>query len=319
VTSLEILLSHTVFASPPQDGDAIREEIGERLPDADLRVAHTPPESRERIATADVVVTASLSTDLLDRAESLQWVQAVSSGVDAYPRDRLREAGVVLTNAAGIHGEPIAEQVLGYLLTFERRLHRARDRQSRRTWQRYEVGELRGKTLGLVGVGAVGTRLAEIVQPFDVEVLGVKRHPETVPPVVDEVVGPDRLYDVLTRVDYLVVACPLTAETRGMLGHDELGALPSSAVLVNIARGEIVDQAALVAQLRSRGIRGAALDVAEEEPLPADSPLWDLPNAVVTPHVAGASPREAERLADLFAENYAAFVDDPDAMPSRVL
>jgi phosphoglycerate dehydrogenase-like enzyme len=104
-----------------------------------------------------------------------------------------------------------------------------------------------------------------------------------------------------------------------MLGHDELGALPSSAVLVNIARGEIVDQAALVAQLRSRGIRGAALDVAEEEPLPADSPLWDLPNAVVTPHVAGASPREAERLADLFAENYAAFVDDPDAMPSRVL
>ena len=316
----EVLLLHTIFASAPQDAGSIRAAFVDRLPDTAFNVARTPPESRKLIPTADIVVTTSLPTDLLDRADALQWVQAVSSGVDAYPLERLREANIALTNAAGIHGEPIAEQVLGYLLTFERCLHRARDQQFRRTWQRYEVGELRGKTLGVIGVGAVGTRLAEIVEPFDMEILGVTRNPEQAPTLFDEVVGPDQRFDILPRVDYLVVACPLTDETRGMLGHDELGAMQSSAVLVNIARGEVVDQAALEARLRSRALRGAALDVFEDEPLPADSSLWTLPNVIVTPHMAGTSPREAGRLADLFAENYAAFTrGDSDAMPTRVL
>ncbi len=318
--SLTTLLSHTLFASPPQDAEAIQHEIASQVPETDLTVARTPVDSRRLIPTADVLVTASLSVDLLDRADTLQWVQAVSSGVDAYPLERLREAGIVLTNGAGIHGEPIAEQILGYLLMFERRLHTARDQQSRRTWQRYQVGELHGKTLGVIGVGAVGTRLAEVLEPFSMDVIGVRRQHKRVPSGFDDVVSSDELFDVLPRVDYLVLACPLTDETRGMIGHEELGIMDSSAVLINIARGSVVDQDALVGQLQSRGLRGAALDVFKDEPLPPDSTLWQLPNVLVTPHMAGSSPREAPRIAELFAENFAAFSrDDADGMPSRVL
>lgn len=187
--SLTTLLSHTLFASPPQDAEAIQHEIQRRVPETELTVARTPADSRRLIPTADILVTASLSVDLLDRAEDLQWVQAVSSGVDAYPLDRLREAGIVLTNGAGIHGEPIAEQILGYLFTFERRLHTARDQQSRQTWQRYQVGELHGKTLGVIGVGAVGKRLAEVLEPFSMEVIGMRRQTENVPPGFYDVVS----------------------------------------------------------------------------------------------------------------------------------
>ena len=301
------LLSHTLFGSVPQDATGIEGAIRNRIPEIDLQIARTPLETREMISSADILMTAGLSEDVLDATNALRWVQAVSSGVDFYPRDRLKEANITLTNAAGIHGEPIAEQVLGYLLTFERQLHVARDQQSQRRWQRYEVGELRGKTLGLIGAGAVGTRLVEMLEPFEMEILVLRQRPDMVLPGVAEVVGPDRLYDLLARVDYLVIACPLTTTTSGMLGHEELGALDASAVLINIARGAIVDQRALVAQLQSRGLRGAALDVFEDEPLAPDSPLWDLPNVLITPHMAGTSPNEAPRLAELFAENYAAF------------
>ena len=309
MTAPTVLVSHTVDAASWSDVEAFRAELEARLPDLDLRVADTPPETRELAREAEILLATYVSTDLLDGAPDLKWIQALSSGVDFLDLEAIEEQGVALTNAAGVHAEPIAEQVMGYLLTFERGLHTGIRQQEQGVWQRYSGGELRGKSLGVVGLGAIGTRVAEYAGAFGMTVVGTKRDPSTAPEAVDEVHGPDGLFDVLDGADYVLLSCPLTPETRGLVGRRELGTMDGEAVLVNVARGEVVDQDALVYALQQGGIRGAALDVFEEEPLPGESPLWDLPNVVVTPHMAGSTPYKFERIADIFAENYEAFVD----------
>ena len=318
-TGPEVLLSHTVDASHWASTDELRESIERAVPDVDLRVARTPPESAELLGSAEVVLAAFLPSSFLD-APNLRWVQALSAGVDFFDLEALEERGIVLTTAAGVHAEPVAEQVLGYLLLFERRIHLGIRQQSRNVWERYEGGEIRGKTLGIIGLGAIGQRVASYGKAFDMTVIGTKAHPETAPDAVDEAFAPDGLFEVLKRSDYLVVACPLTEETRGLLGTRELSAMKSEAVLVNVARGEIVDEEALAYVLQQDVIRGAALDVFSEEPFPDDSPLWNLSNVVMTPHMAGSTPVKSDRLADLFATNLAAYAnDEPDAFVNRVV
>ena len=304
-----VLVSHTVDAGYWSDVDDFRTEIEARVPEVDLRVARTPSETRDLASEADALLATYVSTDLLDAAPGLRWIQALSSGVDFLDLEAIEARGVALTNAAGVHAEPIAEQVLGYLLTFERGIHTGIRQQEEGVWQRYSGGEIRGKTLGIVGLGAIGSRAAEYAGAFGMTVVGTKRDPETVPEAVDEVYPPDGLFEVLGRSDYVVLSCPLTPETRGLVGREELGAMQGNAVLVNVARGAVVDEDALVYALQQGGIRGAALDVFEEEPLPPESPLWDLPNVVVTPHMAGSTPHKFERIAGIFAANYEAFAD----------
>ncbi|MFB6161235.1 MAG: D-2-hydroxyacid dehydrogenase [Haloferacaceae archaeon] len=320
----EVLVLHTVDASHWTSADDLVDALAERLPDLDVRVARTPPESRALVGDADVVLAAHLPDDLLAAADRLDWVQALSAGVDMFDRDALCERGVVLTSAAGVHAEPIAEQVLGYLLVFERGIHTGLRQQARGVWRRYEGGEIRGKTLGIVGLGSIGGRVASYGDAFGMTVVGTKRDPSSAPEAVDEAVDealpPDGLFEVIERADYLVVACPLTEETRGLLGWDELTAMRDDAVLVNVARGEVVDEEALAYVCQQGAIRGAALDVFAEEPLPADSRLWDLPNVVVTPHMAGSTPHKSARVAETFATNYRAYVgDDPDGYVNRVV
>ena len=313
----EILIPHYVSDSAR---DALREGIRDRLPDADLTTATTPPETDDRLPSAEVVVTGPFPTEKLDAAEELRWIQAMSAGVDRYDLDAFEDRDVALTNASGIHAEPIGEQVLGYMLVFARNIHEGIAQQRRGVWENYGGHELRGGTVGIVGVGEIGGRVAELASAFGMEVLGTKRTPETAPDAVDEAFGPDGLYEVLSRSDYAVLACPLTDETEGLIGEDELRTMSSSSVLVNIARGEVVEEDALTAALQQGGIRGAALDVFDEEPLPADSPLWDLSNVVATPHMAGSTPHYYERCADIFAENYRRFVEDgPESLTNRVV
>jgi phosphoglycerate dehydrogenase-like enzyme len=311
-----VLIGHDV--SPERTAE-FRDAVGDRVP-ADALVATTAPDqTRDRLPDADAAVAFRFPSERLEVADRLRWIQALSAGVDHYDRDALVDRGIALTNASGVHAEPLAEQVLGYLLTFERNLHEFARNQHRGVWQRNGGGELRDRTVGIVGVGAIGTRVAELASAFDSTVLGTKRDPTDVPSVLDGVYGPDGLWELLERADYLVVACPLTDETRGLIGTDQLRVLSEDAVVVNIARGEIIDQDALVAALQARTIRGAALDVFEDEPLPSDSPLWDLPNAVVTPHVGGSTPHYLERCADLFVENYERFrAGDLEGLRNRV-
>ena len=290
----------------------LKTEIEAQIPELTVRVARTPAETEALIPAARMLLTFRLPGALLDRAENLALVQALSAGVDSYDLDRLREEGIVLTSASGSHAEPIGEQVLGYMLLFERDLLGGLDRKRRGVWERYSAGELLGKTLGVVGVGAIGTRIAELGRAVGMTVVGTKRDLDDVPEAVDEIFPPEDLHTVLQRSDYVVLSCPLTDATRALIGAEELGVLGTDAVLINVARGGVVDQDALVTALQQRRIRGAALDVFEEEPLPSSSALWDLSNVIVTPHMAGVSPAYHARKARIFVQNYRAFVDGSD-------
>lgn len=295
-------------------------ELADRLGEDVVVTTDTPAETLDTAADAEILVADRYDAAVFDAAESLRWVQATSAGVDDYDLDALRERDVLLTNASGVHAEPIAEQVLGYLLTFARNIYKGIQQQQAGVWENYGGHELRDATVGVVGLGAIGGRVAEHCAALGVDVVGTKRDPETAPDAVDEVYGPDDLHAMLARADYLVLACPLTEETRGVVGREELDVLPEQAVLVNVARGEIVDQDALAEALQNRRIRGAALDVFEEEPLPQDSPLWGLSRAVVTPHMAGSTPHYYERLAAIAARNYERFrAGEYDTLENRIV
>jgi len=318
--SPEVLLLHTVESSPWANQSEIRAEIEATVPGIDLRVAGTPPESEAMIETAEIVIASFFPSGLLEAASDLRWVQALSSGVDFYDFDTLRERDVALTNAAGIHAEPIAEQVLGYMLTFERKIHTGIRQQERNVWERYQADEIRGKTLGIVGLGAIGSQIATYAKTFGMNVVGTKRDPDTAPDAVDEAYPPSGIFDVLSRSEYVVLACPLTDDTRELIGHKELGAMQSDAILINIARGEIVDEDALIYALQQNIIGGAALDVFEDEPYTSDSPLWDLSNVIMTPHMAGSTPHKSKRIATLFAEHYELYLDGRlGELPNRVV
>ncbi|MFC6786378.1 D-2-hydroxyacid dehydrogenase [Halobaculum halobium] len=313
-----LLLAHTV--GPGRGADLRERLLDEGLPADRVVAAATPAETDAHVADADGIVVGRLPEGLLDRADSLRWVQVLSSGTDYLPTEDLADRGVALTNSAGVHAEPIGEQVLGYMLSFERDLHALARQQAESRWERREGGELRGKTVGIVGVGAIGTRVAELASAFGMEVWGVKRDLDTMPDAVDEARPPDALHETCLAADYLVLACPLTDETSGLIGGDELRLLGDAGVLVNVARGGVCDQDALVGALRSHLIGGAALDVFEEEPLPADSRLWDLSNVIVTPHMAGSTPHKQKRWAEIIAENSRALADgDIDGLRNRVV
>jgi len=288
-----------------ESGPDLVEAIHARDPDVPIDIATSEAETLAALEDAAVLLTYEVEEVWLDRAPNLEWIQILSAGVDHVDLDAVADAGVRLTNGSGVHAEPIAQQVLCYLFLFERRVLGALRRQSRREWERHEGEELADKTVGIVGVGAIGNRVAERANQFGAVTIGTKRDPRTGAEAVDECFGPDGLEEVLARSDYLVIACPLTEETRGMIGETALAAMDDDAVLVNIARGEIVDESALADELAADGLRGAALDAFAEEPLPEESPLWGMENVVVTPHTGGSSQFLEERLAELIVENYA--------------
>ncbi|SFK78662.1 Phosphoglycerate dehydrogenase [Halogranum rubrum] len=315
--SPRLLIPHTV---PPERTEELLAALSGPIRSDDVLVAETPTETVEYAEDVAGIVTGTLDDDLLAAATNLRWVHALSAGVDHYDHDALRERDVVLTNSSGIHAEPIAEQVLCYLLMFERGIVQGTRQQARGVWERFEGGELRGKTVGVVGVGAIGTRVAELCSVLGMTVLGTKRDTSESPDAVDDLFAADDYHEVLRRADYVVLACPLTDETAGLLGNEEFRLMHSDTVLVNIARGGVVDESALTRALQHHSIRGAALDVFEEEPLPADSPLWDLSNVVVTPHMAGSTPKKPERWRDIIVQNYEALAaGDVDGMVNRVL
>lgn len=318
--SRSALLHHSLWGTHWMDAEEFAGAVRERVPDLHLEVARTPAESVAAIPDADILLSSFVKPPLLDRAVSLEWIQALSAGVDALDTADLQDRDLLLTSAAGAHAQPIAEQVLGYMLTFERRLDDAVEMRQAGSWERFTGGELRGKTLGIVGLGAIGRRTAEFADAIGMTVFGTKRDTDVVVDGVERIHPPDELDAVLVESDYLLVACPLTDQTRGLIGRTELGVLPESAVLINVARGEVVDEAALTTALQQRVIRAAALDVFAEEPLPAESPLWDLSNVILTPHNGGASPHLPGRTAEIFAENYEAFVaGELGGMRNRVI
>ncbi|MFP9062597.1 D-2-hydroxyacid dehydrogenase [Natrialbaceae archaeon A-chndr2] len=278
--------------------------LAERLPEHEVRHAPTPQAERELVERAPVVTGVRIDEALLERAENLELFACSFAGTDHLPMEAFRDRGVIVTNAGGIHAPGIAEQALGNMLVFARRLHEGWRRKQNREWRHFQSFELTGSTVTVVGLGSIGTELVARLEGFSVETIGVRYSPEKGGPT-DEVIGfdEDAIHDALARTDYLVIACPLTDTTRGLFGEDEFATLPPDAVVVNTARGPILDTEALVAAIQSNEIRGAALDVTDPEPLPADHPLWGFENVLITPHTGGHTPKHWDRLADIVAKN----------------
>jgi D-2-hydroxyacid dehydrogenase (NADP+) len=287
---------------------------GSRLRDRreDLSVERPVDEAafREVVASADVLLLSNATWDdaYLGGLAPGTWIQSMSAGNDRVPLDALRDRGVTFARGT-VHGSAVAEHALALALALLRGVPAFRDRQHEHAWDRSlgtELGSLAGRTLTVVGLGAVGEAVVQRALAFEADVVGVTRRPNAYEGRLagEAVHPPEALLDVLERTDVLVLACPLTDETCGLIDTEALDALPETAVLVNVARGPVVEEAALVAAIRGDAIAGAGLDVFDEEPLPEDSPLWDLEEVVVTPHVAVHSRWYADRVVERFLESY---------------
>jgi D-2-hydroxyacid dehydrogenase (NADP+) len=268
-------------------------------------VAHfevrTLEELERRAHEADVLVVSGLWRDtLLTRAPKLRFVQSFSAGTDQYDKALFVKHGVRLANAQGANERAVAEHAIALILALTRQLHQARDNQRARRW-RGMIGdrglreqELGGKTLVIVGLGRIGMRLAALAGAFDMRVIGVRRTARQEPGIADEVVA---------RADIVALTCPLTPETEGLIGASALTAVKPGALLINVARGKVIDEAALLTALADGRVRAAALDCFPEEPLPAQSAFWALPNVLITPHTAGETGRYEENVVDILVDN----------------
>ena len=286
---------------------SVEERHLDRIREVDPRVRVTAVDRQRGIELAPsaeiMVVGWNVPEDVVRRANKLRWIQSVGAGVDSLIVPEIMSREIVLTTSSGIH-QSVVEHVIAVMLVFTRRLHLALRDQLRRKWDRSRASgeELLGKTLGILGLGTIGAEIAQKAHAFGMRVIGMRRTAAPVPGV-DRVVGPDGLSMVLQESDAVVVALPLTPQTRGLVGEDAFRTMKPSALFINVGRGPIVQEQALISALREGRIAGAALDVFEREPLPADSPLYGFENVIITPHVSGTSPAYMDRAVPLFCEN----------------
>jgi phosphoglycerate dehydrogenase-like enzyme len=248
----------------------------------------------------------NLANQLVSRPR-LRWIQATSAGVGQFAaRVGLTGSDIVVTTASGVHARPIAEFVLMSMLLFVKDAFDLLEDQRAHRWQRYATGELAGKLVTIVGVGRIGREIARAVRVFDARVRGTVRSVDgrrAEDLCLDTLLPGDRLDDLLPDTDFLVLCCPHTPDTQGLINVERLAALKRGAVLINVARGAIVDEPALIDALRTGHLRGAALDVFAREPLPAESPLWEMPNVLICPHSASTATTENGKIVGLFCEN----------------
>lgn len=262
----------------------------------------------EQALDAIEIAVRRFPTELFTRARNLRWFQQWGAGADwLLKHPDVAASDLVVTSGSGIHAIPISEHILALILALGRGLHTAIRQQVQHKWQSPTdwgtLFELPGKTMLLIGVGAIGERTAAIATALGMRVLGVRRDPSVGAAGVAAMHPPQALLDLLPEADFVVLTAPLTPETRHLIGAHELRAMKPSAYLVNIGRGGTVDEPALIAALRAGRIAGAGLDVVAQEPLPPDSPLWEMPNVIITAHYAGATPHYDERAMPIFLEN----------------
>jgi phosphoglycerate dehydrogenase-like enzyme len=292
---------------PDSVSDAYLAQVRALAPDMQLLVTTDPAEMEAALDHIEIAA-ASVPRGILARAPNLRWYQNWGAGVDwLLHQPDVPEYQFILTNVSGVHAIPISEHIFALMLAFARRLHDAVRAQTNGCWIHHTdlgaISELAGKTMVLVGTGAIGGRTARLARGLEMRVLGVRRYPAVESPCVEAMYGPDQLLDILPAADYLVLAMPLTFETRHMIGEAELRAMKPTAALINIGRGGTVDQEALIEALREGWIAAAGLDVFETEPLPEDSPLWGMDNAVLTYHYAGSTPAYNDRAMTIFIDN----------------
>ena len=269
---------------------------------------------RGALARAEVMMTLDAPLDLPRYAPHLRWIQAMGSGVGQFVPSRLQDGPIVLTNAAGVAAVPIAEWVMAQVLAVYKRLEEHAAQQRAHHWEPRLGTVVAGRRALVVGVGAIGTEVARRLRDFGVHVVGVRRSwtPGLSSPETDELIGPDRMIEALGSVHIVVVCAPGTAANENLFDATAFGAMRRGGVFVNVARGSLVDEPALMEALRTGHLRAAAIDVTRQEPLPADSPLWDTPNLAISPHSSASADRYLERVAELFYDNLSRYVAGQD-------
>ncbi len=286
-------------------------------PDLEIVETNSSEQLLVELPQADILLgwNRDLSPEMWNRLPKLRWVHVFSAGVEGLMSPEFKKSGVILSNSRGAHGIPIAEHVMAMLLSWERNLGGYARSQAAHHWERLPSREIYGQTLGILGLGGIGRQVAVRAKGFGLCVVGLRRSAGSAGAedgggagagdanYVDAVFGPEQLHQFLAGLDYLVISAPLTSATRGMIGAAELAAMKKDAILINIARGPIVDETALVAALQGGRLRAALLDVFAKEPLPADSPLWDMPNVLISPHSSANSHRTVDRGMEIFLEN----------------
>jgi D-2-hydroxyacid dehydrogenase (NADP+) len=272
--------------------------------------ARSPEDLLRELPEADVLVVSMLwKNELAGIAKKLKFIQSISAGVDMYDKEVLRAHGIRLASAAGVNAEAVAEHAMALILALYRRLPEARDNQRQKHWRgmisqiQEREDQLTDKTILIVGMGRIGGRLAKLAKAFGMRVIATKRDPSTGTEGADAVYGHARLREVLGEADIVALTCPLTPETEHLIDARAFAAMRPTAHLINVARGRVVDEAALIEALLAKRIAAAGLDVTSEEPLPATSPLWAMPNVLLTPHTAGETQRYEDAVIDILLEN----------------
>lgn len=294
----EVLLYH------PEDSDAYARLVKAPRGSIRLYTSATPEEAARAISEAEILYAWNFPPELLAKAGRLRWIQAMGAGVERFVIPELPRS-VVITRAAGVFGPWMAEYTLAWCGWITQRMERIREQQRERRWAPPPPDRLRGKIMAIVGLGDIGREIARVARAFGMRVIGVSRSGKT-PPGVEAAYRPPALLRALAQCDFAVLTLPLTAETRGLIGERQFRAIKPTAWILNIGRGPVIDEPALLRALDERWIAGAVLDVFDTEPLPADHPFWGRQNVVVTPHMAG--PSIPEEIAPIFNDNLSRYL-----------
>lgn len=263
----------------------------------------------KHVFDADIVAGFPATIPSLANARNLKWLHSFSAGMDRVLRPEVIASPILVSNSSGIHATPIAEHVIGFMLIFTRRFHQTFKNQQNHIWNKDDtMAELRGKTVLIVGMGAIGTEISRLVHAFDASVLALTRTRKAKPAFVKELKTGAALSAFLPWADFVVLALPYTKDTHHYFGAREFRRMKRTSVIINIGRGSLINEVELVGALKNKMIGGAALDVTETEPLPKESPLWDMENVIITPHHSGLSERYMDRAIDLFCKNLRAFI-----------
>jgi D-2-hydroxyacid dehydrogenase (NADP+) len=257
------------------------------------------------LAEAEIIYGFRFPEDVIARAPKLKWIQTMSAGVDRLLDDKFRRSSVIMTNVSGIHATPIGEFVLGLMLMFAKQSPLCFQLKQGRQWKPFLPSVLRAKTVGIVGLGSIGREVARLAKAFGMRVVATRRSARRSQRAryVDVLFAPHQLLQLLSESDFVVLALPLTPESTRIIGESELRSMKPTAYLINVARGNLIDEATLVHALEEHWIAGASLDVFATEPLPADSRLWELPNVIFSPHIAGGMEGYIEKATAIFCEN----------------
>jgi phosphoglycerate dehydrogenase-like enzyme len=289
--------------------------IRQTVPGMRVSRAYTESELLPADLDADILITWGQYSpvEFCTQAKNLKWIHAISAGVEGLTIPEIMKLDAVVSNTKGIHGLPMAEHTMAFILAALRQLPVMFKQQQEKIWVKHHPDETHGKTVGVIGLGSIGEEVAKKCKLFGMRVVATKRTPVACE-WVDELYADDQLDKLLGQSDFVVVVVPLTPQTTKLIGEKEFKMMKKTAYIINIARGKVIDEKAMIKALQNGDIGGAGLDCVEDEPLSPDSPLWDMPNVMITPHMAADSPFYMDRAMALFCDNLKRFLNNQEIL-----